>query len=214
METLENLDQKQELLTNLEQTKGIIKRNLQANSKLDSLQKELTKTYTEVWFTLLGVLVGFFALVVSAMSLQKLKNFEPTFILIPFGLIVISIIIFRKLGKMKEKSIVRKRFEERKYEIDEINSAILKTYEESEKVSVLPQKYRNIHSIEKIQEYLINKRADSLKEALNMYEDELMKLQQMQVLNRISQQQKNLIQAQQATNRQLAWQTFIIVGKK
>jgi len=100
-----------------------------------------------------------------------------------------------------------------KNEIDEINSIILATFEEVENISVLPEKYRNIQSIEKIQEYITNKRADSLKEALNLYEDEKMKSQQTRALNRISQQQTALIQIQQATNRQLIWQTLIIAKK-
>ncbi len=213
MENVENLSKKQELLANLEQTKEIIKRNLQANSKLNSLQKELAKNNTEVWYTLLGVIIGISALVVSSTSLQKLKNYEPIFILIPIGLVVLSIVLFRRLGKVKEKSLIRKRFETRKNEIDEINSIILATFEEVENISVLPEKYRNIQSIEKIQEYITNKRADSLKEALNLYEDEKMKSQQTRALNRISQQQTALIQIQQATNRQLIWQTLIIAKK-
>jgi len=185
----------------------------QANSKLNSLQKELAKNNTEVWYTLLGVIIGISALVVSSTSLQKLKNYEPIFILIPIGLVVLSIVLFRRLGKVKEKSLIRKRFETRKNEIDEINSIILATFEEVENISVLPEKYRNIQSIEKIQEYITNKRADSLKEALNLYEDEKMKSQQTRALNRISQQQTALIQIQQATNRQLIWQTLIIAKK-
>ena len=44
--------------------------------------------------------IGISALVVSSTSLQK-QNYEPIFILIPIGLVVLSIVLFRRLGKVK-----------------------------------------------------------------------------------------------------------------
>lgn len=205
---MESLDQHEELLSNLKQTRILIKRNLQANSRLDSLQLELTKTKVNDIFALLGVLVGlimYFSIFDASNLSKATSSNQYYFHLLPFILFAISIFVFIRLGKTIEKEIFRKRFDKRKSKIDEINSVIKRTYEESERLSILPSKYRNIYTIDKIQDYIKNKRADSFKEALNLYEDEMMRIEQMKILNNISQQQEHMIQQQKATNRRLAW---------
>jgi hypothetical protein len=80
--------------------------------------------------------------------------------------------------------------------------------------TVLPPKYRTIHAVDTIGNYILDKRIDTLKEGLNLYEDELFKMQQLknqnfqiqqnyQLMyqnNEMIQQNRKMIRAQTVTN--------------
>ena len=78
--------------------------------------------------------------------------------------------------------------------------------------TALPEQYRTLHAVDCIGGYLINKRADSLKEAINLYEDELFRHKQLQNQHiqiqqnsHIMHQNKEMIKAQKITNKRLLW---------
>ena len=56
-----------------------------------------------------------------------------------------------------------------------------------EKNSLVPQSYRNVHALSNFESYLITGRAETLKEAMNLYEQELRHEQQINEI-RIMQQ--------------------------
>lgn len=84
--------------------------------------------------------------------------------------------------------------------------------DELDSFTILPQRYRTIHAVDSIGNYLVNKRADTLKEAINLYEDQLHKQNQLrnqqlhiQQNNHIIQQNREMIKAQKITNSRLRW---------
>ncbi len=211
-----------EILENIKLTRSVIYKNLQANTELDSLEKEIRKrSYKTNIFSLIAfpVIFGsFFLLTILVLNFLERNNDKITKEFYS-GLYVLGFIIFllyvtativEKMTKMLRDKIIRERYEKNIKRIEAINSEIIKTYEEIKNSSIFPMKYNSIQALDKIEEYINDKRADSLKEVLNLYEDELMKLKQLEMLNNISLKQSNLLNAQYATNRQLAWQTFVI----
>lgn len=84
--------------------------------------------------------------------------------------------------------------------------------DELDSFTILPERYRTIHAVDTIGNYIVNKRADTLKEAINLYEDELHKHNQLrnqqlhiQQNNHIIQQNREMIKAQKITNSRLRW---------
>lgn len=218
---MENLDpqlQKKELIENLEKTKAIIKRNVSADAKLFSIKFEIQKTYASKLFLGLAFIASYLTLGVSmglASSHDIIK--EDTmlyFLLLAIGFVVLIFIVIRRLGKKLEKKLIKQRFKKRESEINELNNIIIQSFEECELTSILPEKYWNLQAIDKIISYFINKRADSLKEAINLFEDESIKSKHMNMLNSISQNQISMMQNQRATKNQLLLQGFMIALKK
>jgi hypothetical protein len=209
-----------EIIANLEQTKELIKTNLAANEKLTVIKRKLNKSSIESFYMILGVVLGLLSMVTVNALVQVfvvrifLTNHLLIGMLLATGLGVGSLIwmifMFKKIGFKQREKLVEKRFNKMKNEIELINEEISKTYSDCDTITILPPKYRNLHAVDKIKEYVQNKRADSLKEAINLYEDELLKMQQMRMLSSISQLQNQMVQAQHRTNNQLAWQSFLI----
>lgn len=129
-------------------------------------------------------------------------------------LAVIVFFVLKNYGKNLEKKVIKKRFEKQEKEINELNLEIKKTYTECSEVSILPEKYWDTQIVEKLTSYFKDERADSLKEALNLYEDDLLKIQQMNLLNEVSQSQKNIIRAQKITNTQLLFNSLSNISRK
>lgn len=90
----------------------------------------------------------------------------------------------RKKGAMKEAA--RLKFEPLVREMDEIALKL-------EVSDILPEKYRTLHAVSHLLEYVQNKRIDTLKEGLNLYEDEMSKQLQQQRLNQVVQQNQRMI---------------------
>lgn len=69
--------------------------------------------------------------------------------------------------------------------------------DELEKDSVLPPKYRTLHACTKLLEYVRNGRIATLREGLNLYEEEASRDLQHQQLRQLAQQNQQLIRQQQ-----------------
>ncbi|HEX9058674.1 MAG TPA: hypothetical protein VF941_00680 [Clostridia bacterium] len=57
--------------------------------------------------------------------------------------------------------------------------------------SVVPMNYRYTFALNSLINYVQNRRADSIKEALNLYEQDMMHMQQMDQLRNIEQQARS-----------------------
>lgn len=97
-------------------------------------------------------------------------------------------------------------------DIQNLSGSLNSIAERLDGFTVLPEQYRTLHAVDTLGGYLINKRADSLKEAINLYEDELFKYKQLHNQNiqiqqnsRIMNQNKEMIKAQKITNKRLLW---------
>ncbi len=69
--------------------------------------------------------------------------------------------------------------------------------DELEKDSVLPPKYRTLHACTKLLEYVENGRIATLREGINLYEEEASRDLQHQQLRQLAQQNQQLIRQQQ-----------------
>lgn len=221
------------LLENLDITSKLVAENVTSQNQLEAIKISNNKTRIVDWYIFFGFIIGLipaFVLITVEMMLIDYfgiisKEFAetPAKNILLVGIlnlvcftasVLLTVKLFQKLGYRHRERIVRKRFEKSYGQIKALNDSIDRSYNECEKITVLPKKYWNIQSIKKLKEYIQNKRADSLKEALNLFEDELIKMQQMQLLNGISNLQNQMVQAQWQTNRQIAWQTFLISMKR
>jgi len=100
--------------------------------------------------------------------------------------------------------------------MNEMNSIAIKL----EESAIIPEKYRTVHAVSHLLDYIKNGRIDTLKEGINLYEDEMSKQTQQNSLNYIVQQnhkmisqkgqliknQREMIRAQRVTNTLLMFQ--------
>jgi hypothetical protein len=113
-----------------------------------------------------------------------------------------------------EKKVKQKKINEQKSEFENLNNIIQSTFDECDRITILPLKYRSLVAVSSIIDYFNNQRADSLKEAINLYEDECNRKKQNNLLNHISTQQNNIIKSQQTISNQIAFQSILIAMKK
>ncbi len=109
----------------------------------------------------------------------------------------------------------KKKFYDKKAEIDVEVNRIKENLEQLDKYCLLPKKYQNLHSMEKILEYFENLRVDSIKEAINLFEDESLKyesIKQMKILsnkqNIMINHQRSMVFQQGLTNSLLMWKRY------
>ncbi len=221
------------LLENLELTGKLIAENIAAQNQLETIKIANNKTRIVDWYIALGFIVGMilaFILLMGEMLLIQLfgtdsktgtENLVQNTLFIGLinvvtitGSIFFMVKLFQKIGSRHREKVVRRRFEKSYAQIEALNNSINRSFNQCEQITLLPKKYWNIQCVKKLKEYIENKRADTLKEALNLFEDELIKKQQMQVLNGISILQNQMVQAQMQTNREIAWQSFLISMKR
>lgn len=128
--------------------------------------------------------------------------------------LVVNVIgpMFDRKKREQMKHAARLRFAPLVKEMDEIAIAM----EESD---VLPEKYKTLHAVTHLSEYIKNRRVDSLKEAINLYEHDLHHYQQQKSMNSVvgnqmkvvNQQkamikhQREMVRAQRTTNALLLW---------
>ena len=102
---------------------------------------------------------------------------------------------------------VKKKVKRNKERINEIKSSLGELNKNVNPVH-LPKVYINKYALSKLETYLINKRADTLKEALNLFEQERRHDQQMQEINAVQQlQEMTYKKANEATT--LGWINLI-----
>jgi len=102
-----------------------------------------------------------------------------------FQLLVILIILklLGHLSHLLKIKIYRKK-------LDEIEKRVTQNIEILNKQSVLPKTYWYSAAVDKLIAYLSNRRADDLKEAINIYEYELKQLEQIEKLNKMNESLK------------------------
>ncbi|MDG5789311.1 hypothetical protein QA612_17765 [Evansella sp. AB-P1] len=108
-----------------------------------------------------------------------------------FGLILIVILFY--LFFIWPSQNVRGKLKKNMSRIDEIHIK-LKNIENKINPELIPDNYINQYALSKLESYLVNKRADTLKEALNLFEQEKRHDEQMNELSIIH-------QIQESTNR-------------
>ncbi|SER24532.1 hypothetical protein SAMN04487944_10246 [Gracilibacillus ureilyticus] len=112
---------------------------------------------------------------------------------------------YTKYGRYKEKKAQEK--------LEKQTTVLQRLEAEKEQLlqlldySIVPEKYWTVHAIQMFEEYIQNSRADSLKEAINLYEQELRHEEHMQEMRHLKQLQAATYQkAQEAST--LGWINF------
>jgi len=134
---------------------------------------------------------------------ERLKGIGLTVLLLwPLGIIMLIIWIVQKINFKKRKEIEERRIKklsqtaEEKMEEEEQKSNRIKREKaeflksQAQILSFLPADYQNLHAVGFMLTAVKNCRADTLKEAINLYESELGRLAMMDKIHRESQRQK------------------------
>lgn len=216
MESIETQLKKNEIISNLEMSRDIIKRNIIANTKLGAIKNEIVKSSIKPVSIVIAIIVAyitFFPFLIFKSIFERF-DFSPSILIVTGILAVIVFFVIKNYGKKLEKKVIKNRFDKKESEINDLNAEIMKTYTDCHKITTLPEKYWDTKIIDKLICYFNDKRADTLKEAINLYEDELLKLQQMNILNNISQSQKDIIRSQKVANTQLFLNSLSNISRK
>jgi hypothetical protein len=137
-------------------------------------------------------------------------GFTAIIYLVPVTFLFCRFVVGDGLDWLKRKTLSRNIKPEVLRLTEEMNQLVNKL----DSFTVLPPKYRTIHAVDTIGNYILDKRIDTLKEGLNLYEDELFKMQQLknqnfqiqqnyQLMyqnNEMIQQNRKMIRAQTVTN--------------
>jgi len=122
-------------------------------------------------------------------SLQKIANNE-IFMLSYFVFIIFLVFVYPKIALQNHIKKNQPQIEEYQKLMDSVKQKIQPQY--------IPDNYLNMYALNKLESYFVNKRADTLKEALNLFEEEKRFDEQMKEINTIKQlQQKTLQEARE-----------------
>lgn len=178
--------EKQELIAGLKEIMPVMDKLIQYDKKLGGIEQRIThlsmeinrpyKTNILTWG--IGFMVGSY---VAGLVASLFKN-SPGFILllgccICLGIVAAGIIASIKIGKQlweKSKESLKQELEKRKKEYEKVEQEMFDELAPSwDKVqAIVPQDYISPLFVKTVYSYLVNGRADSMKEAINLFEEE------------------------------------------
>ncbi|MFC0513113.1 hypothetical protein ACFFGT_02840 [Mucilaginibacter angelicae] len=201
----------QDLFNNLKNSKELIVQYVDRDSKIWGLKFYIQNYNRKKLFNFLSVIgtLLFISLLMSPGPGPKF-NVAAVLYIAPLTFVFLRFVIGDGLDWLKRKTLLRKS----KPEIFRLTEEMNQLVNQLEEFTVLPPKYRTIHAVDTIGGYILDKRIDSLKEGLNLYEDELFKMQQLKNQNfqiqqnyqmmyqnsQMIEQNKKMIRAQAVTN--------------
>lgn len=198
-----------ELLENLQQTRKLVLENIDAQDKAKALKSKLLKSDIDSLIIIPAFFISFAVIYFNKeMLIQSIfltNKIEINAIIVLFIFLLINILAFI-YGRKFKKNIIKNRLSNNKNQFEKYDSIINSTYDDCVNNSQLPDTYWDINSIDKIIEYIKNKRADNLKEAINLLEDERIKLSHLGALD-------NINKTQQQIQKQILAQTIISTTK-
>ncbi len=134
------------------------------NQKLNSKGTELA-----IVFVCLAIVIFWGTFVVAGMpgDDMMMKSLVYIVLLIPMSIIAVVVIKNEQKKKVQSCSHMQEEIKDLETKLGETE----KTYEE--KIAIIPEDYRNASAIESFCTYINNRRADDLRQAMNLYEEEL-----------------------------------------
>ena len=204
----------QTLKNHLSEAQELLKKYSDYQAEIETERYKILIFNRNTLFLILGLLAGYIIYTVGhRLSEPFSKSVLSGLISFAIGIVgmrwVIGPILDRqKINQMKADTL--RRFQPKLQEMDAIALKL-------ETSGVIPEKYRTYHAVSHILEYIKNFRADSLKEGLNLYEEEMSRNKQSgqfdqiigqnrKMINQniqIIQNQKSMIRAQRTTNYML-----------
>ncbi|MEI5985780.1 hypothetical protein VJ786_12805 [Sphingobacterium sp. PU5-4] len=183
----------QNLEKNLEREHDLLKRYASHYAVLENERYRIMFYNRQTMFTILGILIG-------CVLFNIFNRFTDNFTVSVFALFIsFAVGIFgmryvigprldnKKQMEMKQASTIR--YQPIIQEMNEINQLL-------EQNNTVPAKYRTVDATAKLLEYIQNKRIDSLKEGLNLYENEISRDRQTNRLNFMAEQNQRIIHNQ------------------
>jgi len=203
--------QLQELINNLKQSKTLIEEYAELHNKSWQLQFNAHRYNKNELFNILGIGFGLFIA-----SLYLATDGISSAIAVLFSVLPITYVFIRfGLGSVFNYTGRKVAIQQAGLQVDQLSAQMNVLAEKLDSFSMLPEKYRTLQAVNAIGSYLLNKRADSLKEAINLYEDEVFRHNQIQGQqfqiqqnHQMIQQHREMIKAQKTTNSRLLWMSI------
>lgn len=199
----------QQVFDNITKSRDLIAEYADLDHKIWQAQLYVKNYNRKKLFNILSLGITALLLYITYIADGNLKNnWFPMLYAAPFLFLIFRVCIGDLLDFIKRIRLKRRM----KPEIIRLSEKMDVIADRLDAYTVLPSKYRTLHAVNAIGGYFVNERAHSLKEAINLYEQELFYNQQlgnqqmqMQQNGQIIQQNQQMIQAQRRTNRLLYW---------
>ncbi len=207
----------QELFSNLKQSRAVIADYADLNESIWRKQLYVQYYNRKRLFNIIAAAVTGLIIFILISGSHPTRNIIPAITVAPIFFLLVRFGIGDLLDYFKRKKLKRQIKPELIQKSEEMNALV----EKLDQFTVLPEKYRTLQAVDAIGNYFANKRVDTLKEAINLYEDEVYKFQQlknqeyqihqngqmMQQNLKMMEQNKKMIRAQRVTN------TLLIFGR-
>lgn len=205
------ISEKEYLLQTLKSNYILLKENLEAQNRIDSLNTYISKDIS--WR---NTLIFFcFTTLIFLLPVLKEQNKFSSYLFVAINASFVLSICFFILMLLTKPLYKKYRFKKLKKTINIEIEKIKNNFNIIDKNRILPEKYLNEYSVRKIIEYFENLRADTLKEAINLLENEKRQNQHLQQLNslinnqnQIINNQRRMIQKQGQLNSLVKWNTL------
>lgn len=183
------MQEKEELLAEIKHYQKVVNEYVSLQNEYSGYHRKPFSDFS-IWKR-----IGIFFIVYIILSVENYyvsPNLDPLVLIGFFCFFFIWPSIYRrmKLSRNKER-------------IHQIN-LLIADIEDSVNPKYVPGPYLSKHALLKLESYLVNKRADTLKEALNLYEQEKRHDKQMREINTMQQLQGKTYREAQKTNRLLS----------
>lgn len=164
------------LFDNLRKSKELIARYADLEIETCSLKFNIQKYDRKSLIVFLSLVPTLILIYAPRISINFRTNIFTFLIISIASFVILKYGVFKLLIRLKRRELWRANTPRLVMLADEMNNLV----QQLDHFTVLPPKYRTMHAVDTIEDYILNKRIDSLKEGLNLYEDELYKLKHMQ----------------------------------
>lgn len=205
----------QDTILNLTKSRAVIAEYANKNEKIWQMQYHAKFYNRKRLFNIIAASISAFIIFVQLMGTNPWSSLLTVIYAVPIIFVIVRVGIGDVSDYFKRR-ILKAQIIPQIYQLaEEMNELAVKL----DGITILPEQYRTLQAVDTIGNYLVNKRADSLKEGINLYEDEQFKQKQLdnqhkqiqqnfQMINQnhqMMQQNKEMIRAQKTTNSRLLW---------
>lgn len=159
---------KEELLENIQYTRDILEENIQITNEYWSYYEKPIQLSAFIPFLIAVVSYIFFYMVIP-----NHKEVSPL-------ALTIYLMILYSLGiYIANKILLKKKLKDAAPEMEALSDQYYANIDEMSEYSIIPPDYRIIHALNSFEKYLMNLRADDLKECIHIYEEDCKHNEQM-----------------------------------
>lgn len=177
-----------DLLSNLENSRRLAFENFSAKAGIINVKYYKTRNKIVRNSVIIGFVFAFLAVYFALLPYPKLE----------VGFIIVLLSVF--VGKISERIFIKRRLKSCVPKIEELNTIVNLTNDEFERTSIVPLKYWDEAILIKMIGYIQDRRADSLKDCINLYEFENSQRKYMDKLDQISYQQREILNKRNRSN--------------